>query len=45
MLVVAILMIVFPLYTEASRWVNPLVAPAAPRPQTDATNTLSLIHI
>jgi len=33
MLVIALLLIVFPLYAEAYRWVNPLLAPAAPRLQ------------
>jgi uncharacterized repeat protein (TIGR01451 family) len=40
LIVLSLLLIVFPLYAEAYRWLNPLVAPAAPRAQeapTDAT--------
>src|SRR5262245_25595379 len=33
LMVVSLLLIVFPLYAEAYRWINPLAAPAAPRAQ------------
>src|SRR5262249_5859247 len=44
LIALSILLIVFPLYTEGYRWLNPLVVPAAPRlQQSDATATSAIV--
>src|SRR5262249_26926114 len=44
LIALSILLIVFPLYAEGYRWLNPLVVPAAPRlQQSDATATSAIV--
>src|SRR6266508_2020979 len=44
LMAISVLLIIFPLYAEGYRWLNPLAVPAAPRlQQSDATATSAIV--